>query len=128
MKGTSKLRKALYKSKIKKVKKLINAGENIDEVDYNQRTILLELTKYKKFEAEVPATLIELIINLGADVNYTVERTTSITGRYEYETPLSNAVDGCNADIVRVLLKYGAEPNAKIDNCYPPHRNYGAYA
>jgi len=125
MKGPSKLRKAVYKGNIKKVVKLIDGGENIDEVDYNQRTILLELTKYHKFEANVTPELIELVVKLGADINYTIKRETAIIGRYEYETPLSNAVNAQNVEIVEVLLKHGANPNVEIDNGHPPHRDSG---
>ncbi|MBN2571687.1 MAG: ankyrin repeat domain-containing protein [Ignavibacteriales bacterium] len=123
----SKLRKAVYKGDTKKILSLLKRGTNIDELDENNRTVLLELTSY--FIAtnyNIPPSLIKLLIDLGANVNYQLKCNTSITNRFEFETPLVNAVKTKKIEIIKVLLENGADPNALIDNCYPPYREFPA--
>ncbi|MBN1598344.1 MAG: ankyrin repeat domain-containing protein [Bacteroidales bacterium] len=122
----SKLRKAVYKGNTKKITSLVKKGADIDELDENDRTILLELTSYFiSLGYNVPPELIKLLIDLGANVNYTVKRSTSINYNYKFETPLANAVECKKTEIVKVLLENGADPNAGIDNSYPPARIIG---
>lgn len=123
LQGYSPLRKAVYLGDAKQILNLINTGTNIDELNINKYTMLLELTSLPAHQYTINPSMIELLLKLGANVNYQLKKDTAITGLYEYETPLINAVSSKNLGIVKILLAHGADPNAQTDSGHPLGRS-----
>jgi ankyrin repeat protein len=122
LQGYSPLRKAVYLGDAKQIVELIKAGTKIDELNINKRTVLLELTSLPA-QHTINPSMIELLLKLGANVNYQLKKDTAITGLYEYETPLINAVSSKKLGIIKILLAYSADPNAQIDSGHPLGRS-----
>lgn len=123
LKGYSPLRKAVYLGDGKQIAELMKSGANIDELNVNRQTVLLELTGLPAYQYTINPEIIEFLLKFGADVNYQLKKDTAINYYYEYETPLINAVRSRNLNIVKILLAHGADPNAQIDSGHPLGRS-----
>ncbi len=119
LQGYSPLRKAVYLGDAKKIVELIKTGINIDELNTNKQTALLELTGLPSYQYTINPAMVEFLLKLGANVNYQLEKKTAINYYYEYETPLINAVRSKNLNIIKILLAHGADPNMHIDSGHP---------
>jgi ankyrin repeat protein len=78
---------------------LVEAGFDVDIPDYESRTALMALCKFRDAEDAV-----RLLLARGADVNK-VDK--------EGNTPLSTAVGWENVGIIRILVENGATPEVK---------------
>jgi ankyrin repeat protein len=94
-----KLKKELFKDYINesKIKKLIDGGADIDQVDSKGRTLLFELAKKRKLES------MRILITSGSDIH-----TKDAFGK----TLLSEAVSRGDTVVIRFLLDNGVDINA----------------
>ncbi len=83
---------------VSKVQKLINSGQNINEIDEKGRTILFELVAKKKINA------IKILLKNGIDINFE-----DSMGK----TVLNEAISKSDSIMVRFLLDNGASINHK---------------
>lgn len=93
-----KLVEAVKNNNISEVKKLIQAGANVNAKYDNSDTVLIEATRNGNIE------IVRLLLKYGADVN--------IQNKYG-NTALTYASGSGHIDIVRLLLEHGANVNTK---------------
>ena len=110
---TDLLRKAIYENDIEKAKeevnKLIEAGDNIDICNENGVTALMKASHYGHIE------IVKLLIDKGADVNYT-----DVDGE-----SLEYADSEKHLKVFKLLIKHGAKKNKKWIYNYLYQKNKG---
>lgn len=126
--GSNALDLALYLENYEAFKKLIDLGANPNFINpLDKRTPLIEACRfYFKHQPDwrIDLRYIQLLLDHGADPNYFVDSSfTDYRGyNHYYTSPLSEAC-GVNLDMVKLLLKYGADPFKKIK--YTQENSFG---
>ena len=106
------LMEAIARQDVDVVKHLIQAGANVNAVNKGtQQSALLCLPEKSKKGVEISNEL----INVGADVNY-IQKDKEVIGDDWFNTPLIDACMNGKYELVRVLLKAGADVNLSWKN------------
>ena len=87
-----------------RIRHLVSQGADINSLDNNGDSVLMNALWY--IHEGLPIRFINLLVELGADVNYETE---------DGSSPLTEAFYTHKAEPVEILLSYGANPNIIIE-------------
>ncbi len=87
-----------------RLRQLVSQGANLNSLDEFDESVLMKAISF--LQDGLPIRFIHLLVELGADVNYQTE---------DGFSPLTEAFLTHKAELVEVLLKYGANPNVVVE-------------
>ena len=123
--GSNVLVLCLYVEEFDSFKKLLELGADHNFINpFDKHSVLIDaiVPFGSSFEWIEDNRYVELLLEYGADPNYAIENDfTNDKGRYVMATsPLMRAAD-LNLDVVKTLIKFGADPYRKlVDNLLTP--------
>ena len=116
--GSNVLVLCLYVEKFESFKKLLELGANPNFINpYSKYSVLIQSCKPfgSAFEWIKDNRYAELLLQYGADPNYAVEEEfTNEQGIHFYATSPLMKASSLNLDLVKMLIKYGADYNKKL--------------
>jgi len=96
---------ACKNQKLKMVKRLIEAGADVNFVDDRSMSALDIMCDDDGYSGEIIEKIVEVLIEAGADIEHI----------YDHKTPLYRACDIGNGETAKLLIKAGANVNAITD-------------